>query len=173
MHTLSKLLCIQRHLAQIYWHKMLAWICIHFASMYTSQILCYQHGRRWPSSLFNSPPPLLQSCCPTKSLLYLPLFSWLLPVPLSLALRITSIRKRPHSIYYYSVFFLSLASVPRTIPEPLEPINVQTDVQRRELSFTAGSSSQNLISSTELHFRHHCPIPAALPSDHERADGFA
>lgn len=96
------------------------------------------------------------------------MFPWLLPVFLSLALRITSIRKRPHSIYYYSLcFVLSHALFWEAILEPLEPINVQTDVQCRELSLAAGSSSLNLISTTELHFRHHGPIPADLLSGHE------
>ena len=58
------------------------------------------------------------------------------------------------------LFFLSfpqLCPVPRAIPESLEPINVQTDVQRQELSCAAGSSSLNPISTAELHFRHHGP----------------
>lgn len=66
-------LCIQRHLPPIYCQKMLAWICINFASMNTSQILCWQicsppsHALRVPSRQ--------RGRCPTKSLLYLPLFS--------------------------------------------------------------------------------------------------
>lgn len=71
-------------------------------------------------------------------------------------------------LLFFYFFFTEPRSTPKTIPEPLEPINVQTDVQRGQLSFAAGSSSLNIITSTELHSLHHGPILAAPLPGHER-----
>lgn len=144
-----------------YCPEMLAWKWINIASMTTEQPLCYQYAcRLLIRPICKAAVPQNHSCSCT----FLDCFLYLL----SLALGITLIRNDNTWIFCYSFFFSQLCSIPKTIPEPPEPINGQIYLQGWKLNFTAGSSSLNLISSTRLHFLHHGPTGTALLSDHER-----